>query len=145
MTTRPAAFWYLATPYTNYPGGEEAASDLACREAGRLLDHGVSVFCPIAHFHAIRRIIGPRPHAYWLAADRPFMEAAIGLIVLRADGWRDSVGMRHEIDFFRECGKPIADMYVGGEPSLAIAGWHRNPAESAPPAPAGFADRDSDA
>jgi hypothetical protein len=111
--------WYLATPYTNFPAGVEAASELACREAGRLLDAGIKVFCPIAHFHAIRRVIGPRPHAFWLDADQPFMDAARGLIVLHAEGWQDSVGILAEIACFREAGKPIVPMIPGIVPPVA--------------------------
>ena len=47
-----------------------------------LLDAGIPVFSPIAHFHAIRCVIGEHPHDFWMAADKPFMDAAHGLIVL---------------------------------------------------------------
>ena len=109
-------FLYLATPYSKWPAGIEDAYRMACREAARLMRAGVPVFCPIAHTHgvAIHGGIDPLSHEIWLAADRPLMDAACGLIVVRAQGWEESYGIAEEIKVFKAAGKPI--LYIDPEP-----------------------------
>lgn len=108
-------FWYMATPYSKWPAGIDAAFEMACREAARLLKAGITVYSPIAHTHPIAKLggIDPLSHEIWLAADRPLMDAARGLIVVRAHGWEDSYGIGEEIKVFRAAGKPI--LYVDPE------------------------------
>ena len=40
------AFYYLASPYTRYPGGRYAAYADVCREGGLLMRAGISFFSP---------------------------------------------------------------------------------------------------
>lgn len=112
------SYWYLATPYTKYPAGTEAAFVLACEQTALLILAGVPVFSPIAHTHPVA-VHGKLPldHSFdWLAVDRPMMEAAKGCVVLRAEGWQDSIGVLHEIRFFRSQGKPVYYMDPGAVP-----------------------------
>lgn len=110
-----SGYFYLATPYSKWPAGIEDAFRMACREAGRLIKAGVPVFCPIAHSHpiAVHGRIDPLSHGIWLAADRPLMDGACGLIVVRATGWEDSYGIAEEIKVFKAAGKPI--LYIDPE------------------------------
>lgn len=101
-------FWYLATQYAKHPDGFEAAYRDSCQAAATCMRHGFPVFSPIAHSHSVS-VEGPieLEHSEWLAADRPFMAAAVGAIVLTTPGWGTSVGIAHEIDFFKAAGKPV--------------------------------------
>lgn len=103
------SFWYLATPYSRYPDGLEEAFKIACKAAGLLIEAKVRVYSPIAHTHpiAIHAGIDPKAHDIWLPADQPFMDAARGLIVLRAASWEISYGIGEEIKEFTKIGKPI--------------------------------------
>lgn len=105
----PKGFWYVATPYSRYPGGIEEGFKAACECTGRLIARGVPVFSPIAHSHPIAQHAGidPMSHDIWLEADRPFMEAAHGALVLKLPGWKTSVGVAHEIAFFEKAERPI--------------------------------------
>lgn len=106
---------YLATPYSKYADGLEAAFQLACRHAALLIRNGIPVFSPIAHSHpiALGGGLDPLSHDIWLAADRPLMEACDVLVVVMAEGWEDSFGVRHEIDVFSRAGKRIVWMQPG--------------------------------
>ena len=54
---------YLATPYSKFPGGIQAAFiDAACI-AARLLRAGVKVYSPITHTHPIGRV-GDHPAGF---------------------------------------------------------------------------------
>lgn len=102
-------FWYVATPYSKYDYGMEMAAREACRVTGYLMRAGVPVFCPIAHSHAIAHAadIDPGDHSFWLPVDTPMMRAAHGLIVVGMSGYSRSTGVGHEIDHFRQAGKPV--------------------------------------
>jgi hypothetical protein len=112
------SFWYLATPYSKYHAGIETAFVLAAQTAASLVRAGIPVYSPIAHTHpiAVHGQIDPLDHGIWLPADEPFMRAACGLIVLCAQGWKESRGIAHEIEQF--AGRPIVYMDPGTIPEL---------------------------
>lgn len=116
------SYWYLATPYSKYPGGIEEAFKVACRAAADLIRAGVRVYSPIAHTHpiAIHGEINPYAHEIWLPADEPFMRAARGLIVLRAESWERSHGVGVEIETFRKMERPVVYMDEGVVPAEVL-------------------------
>ena len=114
MTREP--FWYLASPYSNYKGGRVAAFEEVSTVAAHLITRGLRIFCPIAHTHPIA-VYGNIDDEvgdldFWLGVDGPFMDAAVGLIVLKMDGWTESEGVKAEIKRFRADQKPI--LYMEG-------------------------------
>lgn len=109
------SFWHLASPYSKYPTGLEDAFRLACAETLRLIGAGVPVFSPIAHTHpvAIHGGLDPLDHSIWMPADQPMMNAAHGVIMLRATSWEQSYGMKMELEYFERAGKPVVWMEPG--------------------------------
>jgi hypothetical protein len=109
---------YLASPYSRFAGGLDAAYRLACEQTALLIRAGVPVVSPIAATHgvALHGGIDALDHAFWLAADVPLMEACTGLIMLQAPGWALSEGMRIEREAFHAAGKPIIWMTPGVVP-----------------------------
>jgi hypothetical protein len=93
---------YLATPYSKYEEGLEAAFKMACDNAAFLLERGVPVFSPIAHTHSIAKStrVDPRDHEFWLDFDWPILTKCSGLIVVKAPGWEESLGIKKEIEHF---------------------------------------------
>lgn len=108
----PESFWYLATPYSKYPAGIDAAFQEAAKAAAKLIAQGIRVYCPIAHTHpiAIYGNLDPYDHKIWLPADKPFMKLAIGLIVVKMTSWQFSKGIAIEIDEFTQAGKLVLYM-----------------------------------
>lgn len=106
---RVSGYVYLATPYSKYPAGLEAAYWGACTIAGKLIKHGVPVFCPIAHTHPIADFceMDPLDHSIWIPADKPMMDGAAALVVALMASWRESYGISIEIEHFRSAGKPV--------------------------------------
>ena len=106
------SYWYLATPYSKFEGGLDAAYIAACEQAAVLLRAGIVVFSPIAHSHGIAKHghIDPLDHNVWLPADAPLMQAAHGLILCCLPGWQESYGMEEERKAFANAGKPILYM-----------------------------------
>lgn len=112
------SYWYLATPYSKYGEGLDAAFVLAARAAGELNAAGIPTFSPIAHGHpmSVHAGIPPLNHEFWLALDAAFMGPAHGLIVLMAEGWDKSFGIAKEIDAFKVAGKPAFYLEPGNDP-----------------------------
>lgn len=105
-------FFYLATPYSKYPGGIDAAFEEACKATASLIRKGLRVYSPIAHTHPVAKYggIDPYSHDIWLPADKPFMDAACGLIVCKMSGWQESRGLLHEVEVFTIANKPVLYM-----------------------------------
>lgn len=100
---------YLATPYSRYAAGLDAAFVAACEITASLISRGYSVYSPIAHTHpiALHGKLDPLDHTIWLPFNAAMMEASHGLIVALLPGWDSSLGVQHEIDYFARAGKPI--------------------------------------
>jgi hypothetical protein len=103
---------YLATPYSQYAAGIEAAFADAARLASRLVGMGITVYSPVVHGHplSIHGGLEPRDHDLWLALDRPMMVRCDVLIVAQLPGWQESEGIAAEVDAFLHAGKPIYDL-----------------------------------
>ncbi len=101
--------YYLATPYSLYPHGLEAAYREACDITVRLQDRSLRVFSPIAVYHPVAREcrIEARDHEFWLRRCRPWIEDCDALIVAMMEGWGKSRGVREETGAFMRAGKPV--------------------------------------
>lgn len=106
------SYWYLATPYTKFPGGIESAFVMACEATAQFIRARVPVHSPIAHTHPVAKYgnIDPLDHSIWLPADKPMMDAAYGLIVWKAISWDQSYGIQKEIEEFQRQNKPIVHL-----------------------------------
>lgn len=100
---------YLATPYTKYEPGIEAAFMDAAALAAKLLKHGVKVYSPISHCHPMSQYggIDPKDHSIWLPYQEAMMRVCDAVLVAQLRGWRESYGVAHEIAFFEDQRKPI--------------------------------------
>ena len=103
---------YLASPYSLYERGIEAAFIDAAKLAARLIKSGVNVYSPIAMSHpvAIHGGIDPLDQQFWYDFDQAMMSKCDVLIVAHMDGWEQSTGIAHEIAFFAQQGRPIFDL-----------------------------------
>jgi hypothetical protein len=101
--------WYLATPYSKFSGGIEAAFQAAAKAAATLLRRGAAVYSPIAHTHplAIYGQVDPYDHDIWMPLDHHMMSRSDGMIIVMMHGWEESKGISIEIETFRGMGKPI--------------------------------------
>lgn len=115
------SFYYLATPYSKYPHGLDAAYEHASLVQGYLLTKGVKVFCPIAHSHGMARYYPDfNVHEFWMDVDRRFMRCAHACLVVLMEGWADSRGVAEEIFTFERMHKPV--LYLDPAPIFAAHG-----------------------
>jgi hypothetical protein len=104
------ALTYLACPYSHPDRKVRLARFNAVNvAAGQLMRQGHLVFSPISHTHPIAEAGGlPLGWEFWAAFDRAYLEASRELIVLRLDGWRESVGVTAELAIAAELGIPVS-------------------------------------
>jgi hypothetical protein len=109
------SYWYLGSPYTKYEDGLDAAATMVAVEAARFIAEGITVFAPIPYGHALAQAGGldPRDYNIWVPMNRPFIEEAIGMIVVKMKGWEVSAGLAEEVKLFTRARKPILYMDVG--------------------------------
>ncbi len=111
------SYYYLVSPYTKFPLGIEAAWYLACEESARLIAAGLPVYSPIAHGHAISVhggcLIDEHDWKRWIELDEIVIAQSRGVIILRAESWKLSDGIRHERDIANDLKKPIIWMTPG--------------------------------
>lgn len=105
---------YIMSPYThadedvmNYKAHLAACgvAELMSLEQYR----NFTIFSPIVHYHqvALRMSEKPRTVDYWWHHNLSYMLQARMGIVLTIPGWKESAGIKREIDWFRDNKKPL--------------------------------------
>jgi hypothetical protein len=102
-------YWYLATVYSSYPHGHDAACTDAAKMAALCFSNHIPVFCPITHSHPMVPFLDPSiyNHEFWMQMDYMFLDNALGLIVTKMDNWENSKGIALEIEYTKKLGKPV--------------------------------------
>ena len=100
---------YLASPYSHPDDAVRLKRfETVCFVASNLMREGHHIFSPIAHTHPIA-IQGDLPLGfdYWEAYDRKILAACGALWVVMMDGWRESKGVKAEVQIANELGIPV--------------------------------------
>jgi hypothetical protein len=103
---------YLACPYTHSSTEIRLQRfEQATKAAASLIAQGHIVFSPITMTHPIDLKMAGKDNTlgsdFWVAFDETFMERCDVFVLLPLDGWRDSNGIKREIEYFRNAGKPL--------------------------------------
>jgi hypothetical protein len=100
---------YLAIPYSHCSTDVKTyRAMVASYVAGKLMKEGTVVFSPISHGHLISEIHQlPTDWKYWEKHCKTFLYRCDKLIVVMADGWKESKGVAEEIAIAAELGLPI--------------------------------------
>jgi hypothetical protein len=100
---------YIACPYTDDSSAVmEARYGAVTRYAGELMKIGVLVYSPITHNHPIAKMCTlPRGWEFWAGYDMAMLGKSSQMIVLTLDGWEESKGLRHEVEFCNKYKIPV--------------------------------------
>ena len=100
---------YVAIPYSDPDTHKRfARCILATAYAAHLIRLGKTVHSPITHSHAIAQMGDlPLHYDFWRITDQVHIRSYKEIHVIMADGWKDSVGVRAEIEYGIEQGKDI--------------------------------------
>lgn len=90
---------YLASPYSHPAEHIRIRRYLAARDFCHAeMQKGRVIFSPIAYGHQFARDLGfPGDHNTWLEFNNEMMLLASSFWVLQLDGWKESLGISHEI------------------------------------------------
>lgn len=95
---------YLASPYSKFPYGREEAFKQVCKKAAKLMEEGLSIFCPIAHSHPIEKegMNDTKDGDWWLRQDLAVLKHCDKLLVYKMPGWDTSYGVNEEVNFAKK-------------------------------------------
>lgn len=96
---------YVAAPYTHENSIiVDVRYTSTCAYVARLLIHKQWAYSPIVHCHHIAKDHNlPIDAEYWQDYNLHMLARSDALHVLLLDGWRESVGIRKEVRFWRAC------------------------------------------
>lgn len=99
---------YLALPYSDpNPATREHRFECANRIAAILIAGGEQVFSPISHSHPIAKQGLDGDWQTWREFDLRMIENCDEMVVLMLDGWRESKGVKAEIERAKYLQMPI--------------------------------------
>lgn len=102
LTNKETCRIYLASPYSSsFPSLCEERYEAACKATAQMINEGYQVFSPIAHSHpiAINHSL-PGDFQFWRKWCLSFLESwATHFVILTLDGWKESKGIKAEMDF----------------------------------------------
>jgi hypothetical protein len=100
------SFIYLASPYSASP---EVNHSAALRATALFIRAGLIVYSPIVHCHPIHlESASPGSFTFWQRHNFAILAKASDLWVLTLPGWKESTGVRAEIEHANACCIPIA-------------------------------------
>jgi hypothetical protein len=106
------SYLYLGSPYSSR---DQAKQHFRFRSAGHavtyLLQQGIHVYSPIVHCHQLAIDYDlPKDFEYWREYNEAMLEPASMLMILKLDGWKESMGLDGEIRFATRKSIPIEFM-----------------------------------
>lgn len=100
---------YLASPYSHEDKNiVELRFHIVCKATARLMESNIHVFSPIAHSHPIANHLDNHlSHDFWLKQDFSMLERCSELWILTINGWRESYGIKKEIELAEKLSIPV--------------------------------------
>jgi len=98
---------YLACPYSHKdPAARAMRGEIVNIKAANLMMQGHLVFSPLSHSHSISAhcSVDPCDHDFWLRQDLWILAICDEMHILCLDGWRESKGIKTEIEFAEKLG-----------------------------------------
>ena len=100
---------YLGIPYSHTDAYvRHCRFHAANRAAARLYEMGYNVLSPISHSHPISLYMqNSNDSDFWTSVDDYWQRQCDELIILTLDGWRESVGLKKEINLALQFGQKV--------------------------------------
>jgi hypothetical protein len=112
---------YLASPYTTKdPVLKQHRIEQTMKALASLHAQNVLVYSPIIHWVEVAKMFGLRDdHEPWIIQNEGSILAFRKLGILQLDGWKESRGVKHEIDFAWKHRFPIEGYALVGETCIS--------------------------
>lgn len=111
---------YVASPYTHPDLSVRIDRyEQAMRYTADLINKGIWAYSPIVHCHIMAKTYQfPIDHSFWMGFDAAMILPCKEVHVLELEGWADSKGIQHEIEFCKLIQKPVKYAYWNKSLSL---------------------------
>jgi len=98
-------------------------SDVICAD---LMNKGHIVYAPISSCHYIAVKYGlPRQWEFWAKMDEEFIKVSGKVLVITLKGWKESVGVKAEMEIAKKYGVPIE--FIDPEPYISLRKFSNPP------------------
>ena len=102
-----ASLIYLASPYSHRnPAVRELRYELARLTTAKMLKEGQAAFSPIVYGKSMENMIGT-DYVSWKQFNDAMLHAADEVHVLMLDGWRESKGVKYEVELANMLELPV--------------------------------------
>ena len=99
----------MASPFSHLdPAVRERRFQAACRVAAELTRKGRIVFSPIVYSYSLCQHGLPLDWEFWQPYDLAFLAMCEEVVVLKLDGWEQSIGIQGEIAAAKALGKRVS-------------------------------------
>lgn len=116
--------YYLACPYSDANTARSwARVQMASMVAARLMSRESVVFSPITHGHAVADHLPEdlrMAHEFWMHQCLPMVQWASVFALIPLIGWRESKGVRTELELAKALGKPRVIIQLPGYPTCEL-------------------------
>lgn len=116
--------YYLACPYSDANSAKSwARVQIASQVAARLMSRESVVFSPITHGHHVADHLPEDlrcAHDFWMHQCLPMVQWAEVFALIPLLGWRESKGVRTELELAKALGKPRVIIQLPGYPTCEL-------------------------
>jgi hypothetical protein len=105
-----SGYYYLSNPYNGSEEERNQRAKIAAETCGVLLRRGLHVWSPIVHNHAMVNIVEfslEERRSLILDFDFSLLKSAKAMILLEINGWKESFGVKAEIELCHQLSIPI--------------------------------------
>lgn len=126
------SYFYISNPYNGTEEQREERAQIAAKVCGQLLKKDVHAWSPIVHNHSMMKTFNQftleERRTKILEFDFSLLRASKGMIVLKIDGWKESFGVKAEIELCQKLSIPIKyldpqHLDEGKEPTSALTDY----------------------
>jgi hypothetical protein len=110
IATMEVRMIYLSSPYSHSDKWMmEERFRAVCRAAAHFLRSGINAYSPITYSHplVLHGLLPQMDQAFWAPFNEQWLLKCTALWVLMLPGWRESIGIRREMEHAESLGLPI--------------------------------------
>lgn len=100
--------FYIASPYSGTPEQMRKRFKKTTEYTIALAEFNIPVISPIVHWHTPAQLFKlPRDFNFWKVQNDALLDVCTGMIVFMLPGWKESKGLRYEMQVAQDKNMPV--------------------------------------